>query len=173
MREDGVTLVELLVVITIAAILVGIAVPGYQALVSVNRIAAATNDLVTALHLARSEAVKRGRRVTVCKTDGTAAMLPACAPAVRWQDGWLVFVDGQTPGVIDDGDTLLHVRIGDGSGLTVSASNFTTYVSYRPDGVSRAPNGLANGSLRLCLAGVRRDVIVNTAGRIRIAAGAC
>lgn len=173
MWQRGFTLIELLIVLAVSAILLAIAVPGYQSFLNSNKLAAVTNELVTDLHLARSEAIKRGQYVTVCKTNETAAMLPACVPSAAWQEGWLVFVDGGTQGVIEAGDTLLHVRISAGSPLSITASNFNPYVSYRPSGVSKAPNGLANGALRLCLDGNRRDIIINTTGRIRLGATRC
>ncbi len=106
----GFTLVELLVTLAIGAILLAIAIPGYAFLINASRLTAVTNDLVSALHLARSEAIKRGMRVTVCKTSNATAATPACDTTASWQQGWLVFADGGTRGVIDSGDTLLWVQ---------------------------------------------------------------
>lgn len=173
MASRGFTLVELLVVLAVGAILLVIAIPSYAFLVNSSRLAAATNDLVTALHLARSEAIKRNMRVTVCKTSNAMAMPPVCDTTASWQQGWLVFVDGGTKGVIDSGDTLLRVQDSLFAAVTITTSNYNSYASYLPSGRSQGSNGLANGTLRVCAAGVRRDIIINNTGRIRLATNTC
>ena len=173
MNGRGFTLVELLVVLAVGAILLTIAIPGYAFLVNSSRLAAVTNDLVTALHLARSEAIKRSIRVTVCKTSNAMAETPVCDTTASWQQGWLVFVDGGTKGVIDSGDALLRVQDRAPAAATITFSNYSTYVSYLPRGTSQAPNGLANGKLHVCVAGEQRDIVVTRMGRIRLDSSFC
>ncbi|NDP48692.1 MAG: prepilin-type N-terminal cleavage/methylation domain-containing protein [Sulfuriferula multivorans] len=173
MEERGFTLVELLVVLTIGSILLSIAIPGYAFLLSGSRLTTVTNDLVSALHLARSEAIKRGTRVTICKTGSPMAVPPSCDGAANWQDGWLVFVDGGVRGVIDSGDTVLWSKDRASEATTITASNFTLFVSYLPSGVSQGPNGLANGFLRVCVEHKRRDIIINSTGRLRLSPNIC
>lgn len=64
-RQHGFTLVELMITIMVAAILLVVAVPAMQTLVQNNRLTTQTNDFVSALQLARSEAAKRNRQITV------------------------------------------------------------------------------------------------------------
>lgn len=173
MNGRGFTLVELLVVLAVGAILLTIAIPGYAFLINSSRLAAVTNDLVTVLHLARSEAVKLGMRVTVCKTSNAMAATPACDTTASWQQGWLVFVDGGTRGVIDSGDTLLRVQDRVSAEATITTSNYSSFISYLPSGVSQGPNGLANGTLFVCVAGNRRDIIINSTGRPRLRSNTC
>lgn len=173
MKRRGFTLVELLVALAVGSILLAIAVPGYAFMVNANRLAAVTNDLVTALHLARSEAIKRGTRVTVCKTGDAMAVSPACSTTANWQDGWLVFVDDSTRGVIDGGDTLLWVRGPVAAGTISTDSNYSRFVSYRASGVSQGSGDLRNGTLRICLASKQRDIIINSTGRIRLESVVC
>jgi len=173
MKRRGFTLVELLVVLAVGSILLAIAVPGYAFMVNANRLAAVTNDLVTALHLARSEAIKRGTRVTVCKTGDAMAASPACSTTANWKDGWLVFVDGGTRGVIDGGDILLRVREQVSSGAVITSINYSRYISYLPGGGSQGSSGLANGSLKICRDSIQRDIIINRTGRPRLDSSTC
>jgi type IV fimbrial biogenesis protein FimT len=173
MRRRGFTLVELLVVLAVGAILLTITIPGYAFLVNAGRLTAITNDLVSALHLARSEAIKRGTRVTVCKTGNAMALAPTCDTAVSWQQGWLVFVDGGKWGVIDTGDMLMRVQGSAPTAVAITANNYNSFISYLPSGVSQGSNGLPNGTLRICVAGNRRDIIINSTGRPRLDSNAC
>lgn len=173
MGRRGFTLVELLVVLAVGSILLAIAIPGYAFLMSTSRLAAVTNDLVTALQLARSEAVKRGMRVTVCKTGDAEAVPPACDTTAGWHDGWLVFVDGGTHGVIDANDPLLRVQGRAHPDVRITTYNYSHFVSYLPSGGSQGSNNLPNGTFEICTAGSRRDIVINHAGRPRLVSGDC
>ena len=174
MERRGFTLVELLVTLAIGMILLAIAVPGYAFLINASRLTAVTNDLVSALHLARSEAIKRGMRVTICKTSNATAATPACDTAASWQQGWLVFADGGTRGMIDSDDTLLRVQGHAAPVVTITAGiNYGSYISYLSSGGSRGSGGLANGTIRICVAGSRRDIVINSTGRPRLDSGVC
>ena len=116
----GVTLVELMVTIAVAAILLAVAVPGFRNLIVSNRLTATTNAFVAALNLARIEAVKRNARVTLCKTADPNATEPNCAASATWSQGAIVFVDRGTVGTRERGDTLLRV-LGPFPDVTITA----------------------------------------------------
>lgn len=86
---QGVTLIELMVAITVLAVLAGIGIPAFSNLMRSSQIAAEANNLVAALTLARSEAMKRGVRVSVCPSNGD----PDDGCTDDWGDGYLVFSD--------------------------------------------------------------------------------
>jgi type IV fimbrial biogenesis protein FimT len=94
----GYTLVELMIVLTIVAILLGLGVPSYRYITDSNRLSAEVNGLLGDLQFARSEAIKEGATVTVCPAN---AGLTACqAGAVRWDQGWIVTSAAVTPAVM-------------------------------------------------------------------------
>ncbi len=74
--KNGFTLVELMVTLSIAAILLTMAVPNFIIFLQNSRLASQSNDLATILNYARSEAVKGAQRVTVCQR--TAVNRCAC-----------------------------------------------------------------------------------------------
>ncbi|AGA91849.1 prepilin-type N-terminal cleavage/methylation domain-containing protein [Thioflavicoccus mobilis 8321] len=169
----GVTLIELVVTLSIVVILLTIAVPSFQNAIATNRIAALTNELSTALQLARSEAVNRGRTVTVCKSDDLSDSTPSCNTSADWEDGWVVFVDTNDNGALDSGE--LPLRVGQpssGDAVVTGGTNFADYVRFRPDGSSRG-SSFSNGTLSVCIVPNKRDIVINTVGRLRIEQGSC
>ncbi|HUW39270.1 MAG TPA: GspH/FimT family pseudopilin [Rhodocyclaceae bacterium] len=82
-RRGGFTLVELMVTLTVAAILLSIAVPSLQDLVASQRVRAAASELMSALSLARADAISNGRRVAVASLDQSNDV---------WRGGWRVIV---------------------------------------------------------------------------------
>jgi type IV fimbrial biogenesis protein FimT len=104
-------LIELAIVLAIAAILLRAAAPGMSRSVAAHAVSAQVGEFAASLRFARSEALKRGVVVTICAADAQASA-PRCAPAhaADWRGGWFVFVDRQVRGAIDPGDQLLRVQ---------------------------------------------------------------
>ncbi len=90
-RARGFTLTELLATVAIAAIVAAFALPQLQVFVQNNARATRLNTLVSAMTFARSEAVARGRPMTLCPSlqIGTAPV-PACSTANAYQVGFVV-----------------------------------------------------------------------------------
>ena len=106
-KQSGLTLVELMVTVTVLVIVTTAAVPNFRNFIQNNRMAAAVHRFVTSANLARSEAVKRGQRVTVCKSTD----LIVCSASGGWDQGWIVFVDENDNGKRDaPGEELLRAQ---------------------------------------------------------------
>ncbi|HKI75224.1 MAG TPA: GspH/FimT family pseudopilin [Pseudomonadales bacterium] len=60
-----------MVVLAISGITLTAAVPAFQAMIARNRVAAETNDMLLAINLARSEALKTGSTASVQAVDGS------------------------------------------------------------------------------------------------------
>lgn len=91
--QRGFTLVELLVTVSILAILVSLAVPSFSSLIAQWQRDNVTRALATDLQQARSESIKSSRKVVVCPSTNASTSTPTCSGASEWKSGWLVFVD--------------------------------------------------------------------------------
>src|SRR5688572_32614094 len=88
-REGGFSLVELMVTVTVLALLMGIGVPTFRDVSLGSRLSASANDLLASVQLARSEAIKRNVAVTLCASaDGVS-----CAGSGGWEQGWITVID--------------------------------------------------------------------------------
>jgi type IV fimbrial biogenesis protein FimT len=125
---------------------------------------------VTAFNLARSEAVKRSVRVTVCKSADGAT----CAAGGDYEQGWIVFNDPNSNAAVDPPNEQVIRAYGPLSeGLTLTGNgNVVNYVSFVPAGVSQLINGgFQNGTLTLCKAGYAtsaRQLVLGRGGRVRV-----
>lgn len=166
----GITLIELMVTLTIVAIMAAFAAPDLQLFVRNSTVRAATTELASALTYARSEAIKRGWPVTVCKSSSINATSPGCSTTAAWEDGWVIFVDKDMDGVVDTGDTALRVGKpgSDSIAITSSGTNFANRIIYLPTGYSNT-----NGCLSLTLGTVKRYTIISNTGRLRIDMEGC
>lgn len=91
----GFTLLELMVTLTIAAILLTVGVPGLTTFIANNRMVGQVNSMVGLLNAARVEAIAQRRTVTVCgSADGVTCN-------AGWSANWLAFIDRDGDGVID------------------------------------------------------------------------
>jgi type IV fimbrial biogenesis protein FimT len=92
--QTGVSMVELLIVLTIAAILLAIGTAAYKNVTASYRISSEINGLLGDMQYARSEAIKQGQNVVICvSTSGT----DCTTGNTNWNLGWIVFVNTATP----------------------------------------------------------------------------
>ena len=139
-KYSGVTLLEILVGLVVAGILASLAIPSFRVMLVRRQVSSAFEALVTDFRFARSEALKRGHSVTICRSsDGLA-----CEPvAGGWEVGWVVFDDRNGDTAVNTGEQILR-RQPPPPGVTVAVVTGST-VSGGARYEFRA-NGLATGN---------------------------
>lgn len=135
--QAGYSIFDLLVTSTVAGVL-SLGAVGMNGLVQDARMTGEINQLMGHLNLARSEAIKRGTAVTLCKSENGTG----CATGSEWHKGWIIFVDGNVNRQIDGGETIIQIEQPlDAIALNFAgALNHDRYVTYKPDGMVE-PNG--------------------------------
>ena len=173
-HQAGFTLVELMIVCVIAAILMVWGIPSYRDMLRNQQRDAALFDLIADLNLARSESLKRGTSVTLCKSSsGTAC---ATGSSTGYETGWIVFTDLQALGPLGtldiDGsepdETLLRNHPAPAGTLTIRGNNnVQNHVTFNPNlRVSTI------GTVVICDprgASYARAVVIDGVGRVRSA----
>ncbi|WP_295991908.1 GspH/FimT family pseudopilin [Rugamonas sp.] len=162
----GTTLVELLCALLIGAVLLGAALPTYQALLQGQRLRSAVADLFAAIDLTRSEALARGATILLAPLDPAGS---------AWEQGWQVFADRNGNRRRDAGEELIyqHGPVADGITIHAAFSSGTPsgYLAYNGAGRScAADNPLAArfGTLSLTQGAAARNIKINMLGRVRV-----
>lgn len=106
LRQDGFTIIELMITVTVAAIVLSIAAPSFRDALVRSRVSGTAIELQSALSLARAEALKLKLPVTIC----ARASDTSCSSGTTWSDGFLLFQDPNGNGLPDDGEQILRVR---------------------------------------------------------------
>ena len=147
--QSGLSLVEILVTLSIISLLMGAAVPQFQAMVEKNKVQALMDEFASSLYLVRGEAAKRGFHVSLCASN--TAKTECDTSVANFSAGWIIFVDYDGDGLLDDPTILFDVS-GDGvedtpeelifvshaaagSGYEVQSASGTA-VTYRSNGQS-------------------------------------
>lgn len=140
-NQNGVTLIELMVTLAILAVLVGLAAPGMTDLIRDARLSSQTDALVSALNLARLEAVKQRRDVTFCPAATPDTASACSAVATDWAKGWLIL---NTDGVLQ--------RLPSKTGLVIT--NASTTVVF-----SGTLGSTTETSFTLCVTGRKQQTV--------------
>jgi type IV fimbrial biogenesis protein FimT len=158
--SPGFTMIEMMLALTVLAVLISLAVPSLHGALQRNRISAAANELVAHINLARLHAVTRREVTVVCPGSATTG----CRGDNRWDRGWIVFRDPDRDGAPNARTDVLRVA-GRIDRLHADSAG-RTRIRYRPTGF--APG--TNLTIKLCDPASRlsRAVIVSNPGRPRV-----
>lgn len=175
--NGGFTLLELLVTVSVLAILVALAVPSFTSVINANRLAAQSNEVVAALQMARAEAIKHNRRAIVCRSqNGTT-----CAGTNGAWTQFITLVDTSGNRTFEAHE-LVRVNV---VKAPVQVGSRSHSIVFRSDGMARttdAAAALVTQDITVCIPTRhpeqnRRIVSLATGSRISVApangAGAC
>ena len=137
----GFTLIELVITLAVAAVIISVALPGFQRLIQNNRVAAIGDEFTAALTYARMEALKQARRVSICASnDGLVC-------TADWSEGYIVFVDSAASDTALPDPTLGALKKWgartNGTSLTARFDGVTdtNYIRFTPLGSFARPAG--------------------------------
>ena len=169
----GFSLLELMMVLVMAAIILGIGAPSFQASLQRNRLQSTVSDVATSLSFARAEAVILSEPVALCPTVDTAS----CSGS-NWETGWLLFVDNGAgtggaalDGTLNGSEELLRIGSPSPTGVTVRTIGLPSFqnIVFLEDG--RLLQGQA-GTFVICDARgeqASRALVVSVSGQARLA----
>ncbi|WP_232207664.1 GspH/FimT family pseudopilin [Pseudoxanthomonas sp. J35] len=150
---------ELIITIAVLAILLTLAVPSFTSVINSNRLTAQANELVADLQFARSEAVRRNQRVTVCPSVDSAA----CSGAADWSNRII------TAPIAGGGVEVIRVST---AKAPLQLGGDATSIVFRPDGMARDAGGLLqDATITVCLPTTKpaenlREVALAAGGRV-------
>jgi type IV fimbrial biogenesis protein FimT len=163
----GFSLIELMMALVIFGVLLAIAPAAYRDWIASQQLANHAHFFADTLDIARSEAIKHGYRVNVCKSIDRRQ----CTTRGGWESGWIMYVDENHDGDIDSDEQVLRREGAAGDGITVQANHpVANYVSYTSLGHARLLTGaLQMGTFVVCKPGQDAlKVVLANSGRARI-----
>ena len=163
-QKSGFTLIELMITISILATLVMVAVPSFQNLIARNQLIATTNDLITALALARQKSVTFSRDVYLCELLNEDTCNEDRPFNADWTKGWMVFIDNNQNGTLDNNDTISHLSYHPSRSNKKNLAivfNQQGRLRFRPDGSARS------AGFYLCTPRHHKHVFLLYSGRTR------
>jgi len=151
-KSRGFTIPEIIITLGIIAIVLSTAVPSISSMIKDNRLASQLNSVVTHIHVARAEAVKRDVRVIMCRIRSPDDITPSCGGTEKvWTDGYIVFADNgnYSNNWYDPGtDTLLIRGQPATSGVKMrTSSSWNRNLEFNPDGSTNEGGAIAFMSL--------------------------
>lgn len=179
-NNSGFTLIEIMVAVAIVGIFASIALPSFSKLIESNRINTATNELISNLMLTKSEALKRRNTVTLCPSTTQNSATPSCSGSSDYSTGWIVFLDCDGDGVIDNsgtdgaGDPIVTGCASDVSDEIIKVSDAfdSVYINNSVTRIRFGFSGRPNGDNSTFDIGkddtnLTKEVTVNRVGRVK------
>lgn len=180
----GFTLIEMLVVLAIIAIVITLSTP-LSNIYRQNRVSTQVQEFVSALNIARNEAVSRGTTVSMCipdrplDADGKPLVDDDENPIINciggngtidWSRGWIVFIDNN-PGDCDinlsEGDTIINEQTSMPNGFSMEV-NAQDCIKFTASGITPQSSGLWTLCDPSGSDGLKRGISLSVSGRALI-----
>jgi type IV fimbrial biogenesis protein FimT len=174
-QHRGFNVIELMFAITVLGVLLAMGVPSFLEMIRNNRVVANTNEVVVALSMARSEALRRGIPISVCAATTPSSSTCVAATAGNWANGWIVFTDANgTAGAISAGDEVLQ-RFDSVTGGVLLTTNNRGFVRFAATGLPASGAVETTFSVKHseCSGSNRRIVRITVTGRLNTNKVAC
>lgn len=168
-NRTGFTLAELLVGLSIATLLAGLALPSWTNWLAERRVQAASSRLLLALAASRRTAIGAGARVRLCAVDG-ATSAARCNTRRDWAGGWMSLLENAGAWSILQG----YGPVTDGVRVEVGAAQLQDGVVFDTRGfATQHAGGFAAGTWLICAPGARGQTLtLAPSGRVRLSPGA-
>lgn len=134
-RQDGLTLIELLIVIVLVGTLASVAIPSWSGLITSSHRHAAMSELVTLINLARNTAVQEQISTTLCPLDSNNK----CSH--DWSRPITAFRDPQRKRRLDSQAQIIRTAELRNPGSLIVKSANRPYFGFRPNGHAREAIG--------------------------------
>ncbi len=160
----GISLVELMVGLTIVAVLMALSSAGLPKLVKKQQVQAAAEQFFSVLQYARHTAIVQGRNVILCPLNRTQA--DRCGARNTWHHGALLFADDNNNLKIDGEERILRT-LAHNKTLKIywRAFRYRAYLKFRPSGMTDWQNGHFLFCPNSGEAHLARQIVLNYAGR--------
>jgi type IV fimbrial biogenesis protein FimT len=175
-RSRGITLIELMVTLAVAALAVALGAPSFMRALARHAILAQAEELQDAVRIGRNEAMKRSGPVVLCRTEAASPGHCTGTPG-SWQT-WLLFADVARSGAFAAGDPILRQHADPSARMTVTSD--ASAIRFESTGIAHADTGSAVIALGPAGAGadgstsdraLQRQVCVNPRGEVAIVDG--
>ena len=128
LKYSGFTIIEILVSLTVAGILIGVAAPQFSKIMKSNRLTTSVNDMVHSLNLTRSEAMK-SNRASICISNNQSS----CTGG-NWNEGWIVFNDLNGNCSLDGSELVIYARDSLKNRFDINTIQNITCITYSGEG---------------------------------------
>jgi len=153
--------------IAVLGILLTVAVPNMKEMARSYEVSSKANYWMNVLNFARSEASRRGQRVTLCPSGNGVS----CSGSSNLHSGWIAFADTNNNATVDLGEAILKVGSVDNTYTYVLSGTANTYISFISNGMTKTiGNASWSGNIKICLeAGAPgRQVTISAVGRSKV-----
>lgn len=169
----GISLIEMLIVLTIIGIFATVILPSFSSLVHSSYLPVTTKAFVSSVQFARIEAIRRNKKVIMC-----ASQNGECNDNKSWENGWTVYVDVNANNHIESEEIIrVYPRLRQGYSLRPNVK--LDALTFLPNANVRKGNGgLPLMTFRLCAPGANknimsfsREIVMSASGRLRVQRG--